>query len=81
MLSLNFFHLGFFPLCSLLLILLDEEEELLFCLFGENHGFLTVLGGGIWKGGGDRDSCLIGFGPKYLGLSRHRFSSCLGHIR
>ena len=79
-LSLNFFHLGFFPLCPLLLIPLDEEE-LLFCLFGEKCGFLTVLGGGTWKGGGDRDSCLIGFGPEYLGLSRHGFLLCLGCIR
>ena len=81
MLSLNFFHSGFFPLHPLLLIPLDEEEELLFCLFGEKHSFLTVWGGGIWKGGGDRDSCLMGFGPEYLGLSRHRFLSCLGHIK
>ena len=43
--------------------------------------FFMVLGGGIWKGGGDGDSCLIGFGPEYLGLLRHRFLSCLGHIR
>ena len=80
MLSLNFFHSGFFSFHPLLLIPLDKEE-LLFCLFGEKHGFLTVLGGGTWKGGGDGDSCLTGFGPEYLGLLRHRFSSCLGHIR
>ena len=65
----------------LLLIPLDDEDELLFCQLGEKHGFLMVLGGGTWKGGGDGDSCLIGFGPEYLGLLRHRFLLCLGHIR
>ena len=65
----------------LLLIPLDEEEELLFCLFREKHGFLMVLGGGICKGGGDGDSCLMGVGLEYFGLSRHRSSSCLGHIK
>ena len=59
-LSQNIFHSGFFPLCPLLLIPLDDEDELLFCRFGEKRGFLTVLGGGIWQGGGDGDSCLMG---------------------
>ena len=80
-LSQNFFHSGFFPLHPLLLILLDEEEELLFCQFGEKQGFLMVLGGGAQSGGGDRDSCLIGVGLEYLGLSRHWSSSCWGHIK
>ena len=59
---------------------LDDDEELLFCLFGEKCSFLTVLGGGTWKGGGDGDSCLIGFGLEYLGLLRHMFLLCLGRI-
>ena len=32
-----------------------------------------VQGGRTWKGGGDGDSCLIGVGPEYFGLLRHRF--------
>ena len=77
-LSWNLFHSGFFPLRPLFLTLLDKEEELLLCLLGEKCGFLTVFGVGIQRGGGDGDSCLMGFGPEYFGLSRHQFSLCLG---
>ena len=80
MLSWNFFHLGFFPFCPLFLIPFDDDEELLLCQLGEKHGFLTVFGVGTQRGGGDGDSCLMGFRPEYLGLSRHQFSSCLGHM-
>lgn len=80
-LSQNFFHSGFFPLHPFLLIPLDEEEEPLFCQFGEKHGFLMVLGGGIQRRGGDGDSCLMGVGPEYLGLLRHWSSSWWGHIK
>ena len=79
--SWKFFHSGFFPFCPLFLILFDDEEELLLCLLGGKHGFLTVFGGGTWRGGRDGDSCLMGFGPKYLGLLRHQFLSCLGCMR
>ena len=81
MLSQNLFHSGFFPLHPLFLMPFDEEEELLLCLLGEKHGFLTVFGEGTQRGGRDGDSCLMGFGPEYLGLSRHQFSSCLGRMR
>ena len=76
-LSWNLFHSGFFPIRPLFLIPLDKEEELLFCWLGEKHGFLTVFGVGTQRGGGDGDSCLMGFGPEYLGLLRHQYSSCL----
>ena len=79
-LSLNLLHSGFFPFHPLFLIPFDEEEELLLCQLGEKHSFLTVFGVGTRRGGGDGDSCLMGFGPEYLGLSRHRFSSCLGRM-
>ena len=79
-LSWNFFHSGFFPLRPLFLIPLDDEEELLLCRLGEKCSFLMVFGVGICRGGGDGDSCLMGFWPEYLGLSRHQFSSCLGRM-
>ena len=50
MVSWNLFHSGFFPLCPLFLIPLDEEEELLLCLLGEKCGFLTVFGVGTRRG-------------------------------